>query len=114
MLNLDFTGHRTHELQGQRDISYDEVASIVGKAIGKPDLKYAQLPDEQLRPALAQTGMSENFIGLLLEMSRSLNSGYMRALEPRSSTNTTPTSYEVFVTEKFVPAYQRLTATAGA
>ena len=52
----------------------------------------------------------DQFVGLLLEMCGSLNSGYMRALEPRTSRNTTPTSYENFVAESFVPAYQQQSA----
>ena len=110
LLRLDFRGKQTQELQGQRDITYNEVAAIIGKAIGKPDLKYRQLPDEQMRPALVQSGMSEPFANLLLEMSTSLNSGYMRALEPRTSRNTTPTTFESFVAEVFVPAYQHRAA----
>ena len=110
LLRLDFRGKQTQELQGQRDITYNEVAAIIGKAIGKPDLKYRQPPDEQMRPALVQSGMSEPFANLLLEMSTSLNSGYMRALEPRTSRNTTPTSFENFVAEVFVPAYRQQAA----
>jgi len=106
LLSLSFRGKQTQELLGQRDITYPEVAAIIGKAIGKPDLKYAQLPDEQMRPALVQAGMSEPFARLLLEMATSLNSGYMRAIEPRTSRNTTPTTYEDFVAEVFVPAYR--------
>jgi len=30
----------------------------------------------------------------------------MRAIEPRTSRNTTPTTYEDFVAEVFVPAYR--------
>jgi uncharacterized protein YbjT (DUF2867 family) len=110
LLRLDFRGKQTQELQGQRDITYNEVAAIIGKAIGKPDLKYKQPPDEQMRPALVQSGMSEPFANLLLEMSASLNSRSMRALEPRTSRNTTPTTYETFVAEVFVPAYQHQAA----
>jgi hypothetical protein len=55
-------------------------------------------------------GMSEQFARLLLEMTGSLNSGYMRALEPRTPQNTTPTSYETFVADTFVPAYQQQAA----
>src|SRR5579872_1078706 len=82
------------------------VSAIIGKAIHKPDLQYIQLPDEQIRPVLLQLGMSGNIADLLLEMSASLNSGYMKALEKRSPQNTTPTKYETFVTEEFVPLYQ--------
>jgi len=110
LLSLTFRGKQTKELLGQRDITYTEVAAIIGKAIGKPDLKYAQLPDEQIRPAMVQMGMSEQVANLLLEMSTSLNSGYMRALEPRTSQNTTPTSFETFVSEEFVPAYRQQAA----
>ena len=106
LLNVDFRQKQTRELLGQRDISMSEVAQIIGKNIGKPDLRYTQAPDEQVRPALIQLGMSPNVANLLLEMSAALNSGYMRALEPRSAQNTTPTSYESFVAEEFVPLYE--------
>ncbi|MGD0570757.1 MAG: NmrA family NAD(P)-binding protein [Candidatus Sulfotelmatobacter sp.] len=110
LLQLAFRGKQTHELQGHRDITYNEVASIIGKAIGKPDLKYVQAPDEQVRIALVQTGMSDNFAGDLLEMTGALNRGYMRALEARGPGNTTPTPFEAFVEESFVPAYQHQAA----
>jgi len=55
-------------------------------------------------------GMSEQFAKLLLEMIGGLNSGYMRALEPRTPQNTTPTNYETFVAEYFVPAYHQQAA----
>ncbi len=112
LLRLDFKGHQVRELLGQRDISYDEVASIIGKAIGKPDLQYKHLPDEQLRPAMAKMGMSPNFVGLLLEMCRALNSGEMKALEQRTARNTTTTSFETFVNERFLPAYRALAQAA--
>lgn len=106
LLNLDFRQKQTRELLGPRDVSMSEVIEIIGKAIGKPDLKYIQAPDEQIRPALMQMGMSQSMSDLLLEMSAALNSGYMRALEQRSAENTTPTAYETFVMEEFVPLYQ--------
>jgi len=109
-LSSGFQGKRAQELLGQRDIDYTEVAGIIGKVIGKPDLKYVQAPDEQLRGAMVQMGMSANFVGLILEMAAALNSGYMKALEPRSAANTAPTSFENFVEEEFVPAYKQQAA----
>ena len=106
MLRLDFKGHQTRELQGQRDLNYVEITNIIGKAIGNPDLEYVQVPDAQLRPILVHLGMSENVADLLLEMAAALNSGHMMALEPRTAQNTTPTSFEAFVAEEFVPAYR--------
>lgn len=107
LLRRDFRGKQIRELQGQRDLDYTEIASIIGNAIGKPSLGYVQAPDEQLRPAFQQIGMSSAFTSLLLEMAHALNSGYMKMLEPRSASTTTPTSYESFVNDQFVPAYQQ-------
>jgi uncharacterized protein YbjT (DUF2867 family) len=109
---LDFAGKQSRELLGARDITYSEVTSVIGAAIGKPDLAYKQLSAAQLKPALTQMGMSSSMVDLLLEMSDSLNSGYMRALEPRSPKNTTPTTIETFVAEVFVPAYRGKAARA--
>jgi uncharacterized protein YbjT (DUF2867 family) len=112
LLNLDFRQEQARELLGQRDISMSEVAQIIGKAIGKPDLRYVQAPEEQVQAALVQLGMSPNMADLILEMSAALNSGHMRALEPRSAQNTTTTSYETFVTAGFVPLYEGKSAAA--
>lgn len=109
LLKVEFRQKQTRELLGQRDLNYQEVASIIGKAAGKAGLAYQHLPDEQLRPAMIKMGLPPDVVDLVLEMSASVNSGYMRPLEPRSPKNTTSTSYEQFVAEVFVPAYQQKT-----
>ena len=106
LVRLGFHGKEVHELLGERDINYNEVTAIIGEAIGKPDLKYTQAPDDQIRPALVKMGLSETFAVLILETAAALNSGHVRALEPRTSSNTTATAYETFVSEEFMPAYQ--------
>jgi uncharacterized protein YbjT (DUF2867 family) len=110
LLTLAFRGKQTHELLGQRDITYNEIATTIGKAIGKPDLKYKQAPDDQVRAAMVQMGMSDKFAGSIIELAGALNSGHMKALEFRTTANTTPTPYEDFVTESFVPAYRKKAA----
>ena len=110
LLRLDFRGEQTQELQGQRDLDYTEATAIIGKAIGKPDLKYIQPANEPIRAALVQMGMSDNFAGVILEMAGALNSGNMRFLEPRTARNTTATTFESFVAEYFVPAYRQQAA----
>jgi uncharacterized protein YbjT (DUF2867 family) len=106
LLNLDFSRQQTRELLGEREISMAEVAAIIGNAIGKPDLKYIQLPDEQVRPALVRLGLSSSAADMILELAMALNSGRVRPLEARSPGNTTPTSFETFVTEEFLPLYR--------
>ena len=105
LLKLNFTGKSKHELQGPRDVTYAEVAKIVGAAIGKPDLAYNFAPVAELKPVLMQMGMSANMADLLLEMAAALNSGQMKMLEPRSPANTTPTTLETFAAEVFLPVY---------
>ena len=112
LLALDFSDKQTRELLGQRDLSYAEAATIISDAIGKPDLKYLQLPDGQVRGAFLQMGISPNVADLILEMSTALNSGYMKPLEERTAQNTTSTSYESFVAEEFVPRYRGKSTTA--
>jgi uncharacterized protein YbjT (DUF2867 family) len=112
LLKLDFNGKQRRELQGPRDVTYDQAAKIVGAAIGKPDLKYQQMPAAQLKPALTQMGMSPNMVDLLFEMTASLDAGYMKMLEPRSAANSTPTTLETFVAEVLALAYKGKSAGA--
>lgn len=112
LLKLDFTGKSTQELQGQRDLNYDEVARVIGEAIGKPGLAYVRLPDDQVVQAMGSMGMAKNFAGLIVEMANAFNDGHAKTLEPRSAKNTTPTSFETFVQEVFLPAYKGQAASA--
>jgi uncharacterized protein YbjT (DUF2867 family) len=106
LLHFNFSGQSPQELLGQRDVTYAEVARIVGTAIGRSALAYVQMGAEQMILAMTQMGMSRNFASLICEMADALNNGYMKALEPRSETNTTPTSFETFVQEAFLPTYK--------
>jgi uncharacterized protein YbjT (DUF2867 family) len=105
LIRLDFSGSQTQELLGQRNISMAEAAGIVGRAIGRPHLGYSRLPNEQVRAAFLQMGMSKSIADLMLEMCEALNTGHMAALETRSTENTTPTWYETFVKEEIVPRF---------
>jgi len=104
---LEFAGQQVQELHGQRDLSFGEITSILGKAIGKRDLNYVTLTRDQFRDTLIkQVGMSQSVANLLAEMAESLDSGYLHPLEARTARSTTPTSYEIFVQEEWLPKYQ--------
>ena len=112
LINLNFIGSQTLELQGQRDISMAEAAGIIGRAIGRPHLSYVRMPNGDVRAAFIQMGMSESTADLMIEMTEALNSGHMAAIEKRRPENTTPTSYETFVKADFVPRFLGRPATA--
>ncbi len=106
----DFSGSSIQELHGERDLSMNESASIVGNAIGKPKLEYKQVPFPMLESALVQMGLPKKTVALLIEMWNGANAGLIVPQERRSATNTTPTTLESFAVEVFAPAYQRFVA----
>ncbi len=102
----DFSGKTTLELLGPRDVSMNEVAKIIGQAIGKPGLSYSRMPGMIVKGAMTQMGISSPMADALLEMDEAMNDGRMRPLEQRSVRTETPTTLETFAAEVFVPAYQ--------
>jgi len=106
LLKLDFNGKQTQELLGERDLTMNEVAAIIGKALNKMELRYAQFPYEQVQQVLLQMGTPPKTAAYFIEMFQGINDGIVAATESRSTENTTATSFETFVREVFVPAYQ--------
>ncbi len=112
ILDLDFSGKETRELLGERDLSMTEVTAVIARGIGKPDLRYEQFTYDQMQQGLTQTGFSAQKAAVYIEMFRAINEGVLAAQEPRSQGNTTPTSFETFVRNVFVPAYHGKTSAA--
>jgi len=102
----DFTGQRTRELLGPRDVTLNEAAALIGRAIGKPSLSYSKVPAMMVKMGMSQMGLSDDVVRLLLEMMDAMNSGWMAPLEKRSPANTAPTTLEAWVEEVFVPAFR--------
>ena len=112
LLRLGFTGSSTRELQGPRNYSYNEVAKLLGAAIGKPGLGYMQVPFMMVDQALVGMGVPASTAKLLNEMTRSLNNGQIVMLEPRSAENTTPTTLDQWAADVFAPAFHGKAAKA--
>jgi len=112
ILKLDFSGKQTRELLGERDLTMNEVTAIIARGIGKPDLRYVQFPYEQVLQVLMQMGIPPKTAGQFIEMYKAINERVVAGQEPRSAENTTRTSFETFVQDVFVPAYQGKAATA--
>ena len=93
----DWHGVVVRELLGPRDLSFTEATHIIGKRIGKPDLRYVQFSDEDQARALVQAGMSQSFADLYVEMTRAFNSGTIKP--HRTAQNTTPTRFESVASE---------------
>ncbi|MEP6951681.1 MAG: NAD(P)H-binding protein [Ginsengibacter sp.] len=57
------------------EITCNEIASILGAAIGKPDLKWIIIPDEQLRGGMIAAGMNPQIATGLVEMNAAQHNG---------------------------------------
>ena len=107
LLDLDFSGKQTRELLGERDLSMTEATAAIARGIGKPDLRYMQLPYDQVQQVLTQMGIPSKTAAVYIEMYKAINAEVVAPQEPRSSENSTPTSFEKFVQDIFAPAYHR-------
>jgi uncharacterized protein YbjT (DUF2867 family) len=107
LLNLDFSGQQTREVLGERDLSMTEVAAVIARAVGKPDLRYQQFPYDQVQQVLMQLGIPPKGAAMYIEMYKSINAGVLVPLEARSKENTTATSIEQFVQDAFAPAFKK-------
>jgi len=106
LLALDWKGRLVQELQGERDLSMAEVAAVLGRAIGKPELKYVQFPYPDAQQGMVQMGLPEEMAVLYVEMSKGFNDGHVKPTQKRSEATTTPTSFERWATEVFAPAFR--------
>ncbi|WP_324671479.1 NmrA family NAD(P)-binding protein [Hymenobacter sp. GOD-10R] len=53
----------------------NEVASLLGPAIGKPDLVWTTIPDEQLKQGMLSAGLSPELAGLITELGQGVRAG---------------------------------------
>lgn len=106
LANLDFQDKSVQAVMGPRDYTYREFTTLIGKAIGNPDLPYVQVPVEQIKQTFLSNGFSEDFIDNLLEMGTAIKTGFMN-YQKRDDSTTTPTTAEEFIQKVYVPLYNK-------
>jgi uncharacterized protein YbjT (DUF2867 family) len=100
----DFSGVVVREVTGPRALTLPEATALLGKAIGKPDLKYVRFPDEGFVQGLESAGFAPDAARLFLEMPQAFNKGIVRP-QPGTEKVTTATSFESFA-DAFAQAYR--------
>jgi len=95
LLDMDFKGHVVHDLLGSRDATMNEATRIIGKAIGRLDLKYVQASYADAEEAMLGAGLSAGVVRSFIEMYRAFNEGLIVAPK-RTRGNTTATTLEEF------------------
>jgi uncharacterized protein YbjT (DUF2867 family) len=93
---LDVNGKGVQYLLGAADVTYDEVARILGRAVGKPELRYVQATPEQTKEAMTAMGLGSSYVDRLNEFVVALNEGRVLSGHRRDARSTTPTTVEGF------------------
>lgn len=106
LANLDFNGKSVHAVMGPENYTYRAFTSIIGKAIGNPELQYVQVPAEQAKQTFLSNGFSEDFADNLIEMGTAIKTGFMN-YQKRDDSTTTPTTAEDFINEVYLPLYSK-------
>jgi uncharacterized protein YbjT (DUF2867 family) len=76
LLSLSFKG-KSYRYVVSDEKTTDEIASELGTAIGKPDLKWVDFPDDQNKAGLLQAGLPEELAKNYTEMGTAMRSGEM-------------------------------------
>ncbi len=105
MQKRDFSGKSPQELLGPREYTMNEVATILGSAIGKPELKFVQFSYEDTAAALKRMGVSDSVVAGYIELYKAFNEGLAKPTEARSEMNTTPMTLEEFA-RTFAAVYE--------
>ncbi|MCU0646811.1 MAG: NAD(P)H-binding protein [Gemmatimonadaceae bacterium] len=101
------SGVIVRELLGSRDVTMREVTTLLGAAIGAPDLPYVPFADADFIGGLIGAGISPDMAALYAEMSHAINDGRANPLQPRTAESTTPTTIEAFM-PSLAAAYRQL------
>ena len=79
LLKLDFTGNSVQYIASDDTHTWAEITKALGAAIGKPELPYVQISDEQLQGALTGAGLPPTVVEGYVTMNHALTKGDMLA-----------------------------------
>jgi uncharacterized protein YbjT (DUF2867 family) len=74
LLAQSFTGKSVRYIASE-EMTAQEVATILGTAIGKPDLKWVFVPEDQLKAGMLKGGLKETMADNFIEMGRAVDTG---------------------------------------
>lgn len=101
LLDPSWSGQGDLAVLGPEDLTYDDMARIMSEVLGKP-VRHQQISYEQHKSSLIALGVSEAMATGMADMYAAKNAGVDNA-EPRTSENTTPTSFRQWCEEELKP-----------
>lgn len=102
LLDSSWSGRADVPVLGPEDLSCNDMAEIMSDVLERP-IRFEPMPLESFKAALAAQGMSAAFIQGYADMYAAKNDGLDNA-EPRTSANSTPTSFRSWCEEVLKPA----------
>lgn len=106
LLSSDFTGHEVRNILGPGEITFNEITSVIGKAIGKTNLSYRQFPYSEVEGTMIDQGISNSVASALTEYLHAMNDGAVWSDSKRTPESTTPTTIENFAST-FATLYKK-------
>ena len=97
-----WTGQEDIPLLGPEDLSFNEVAAIIGEVAGR-EVRYTQVPFDAFKAQLRERGMPEEFAQGYVDMMRAKNEGMDNAA-PRTPEGSAPTSLREWAEAELKPA----------
>jgi uncharacterized protein YbjT (DUF2867 family) len=104
LTKLEFKGH-SYKYIVSDESGTDEIASVIGKAIGKPDLKWVKFPAADFKQVLRSFGFAEGAANEYVEMFTTLETGLLFEDYVKVKPKLYPTKIEDFA-KKFAAAYR--------
>lgn len=108
---LNFSGKSVFDMTGPRDLTMEEAASSLGKAIGHPQLKYKQISYQEAEKEMLSMGMKPKMVKLMLEMHKAFNDEKIMQ-ERLTSEHRGKTTIDEFAKTTFAKALERKKAMA--
>lgn len=84
------------------DVSYDDTARIMSEVLGRT-IRYRQVPADAFTAMLVQNGMTQEWVGRLVELMSRVDGGLYNA-QPRTAQSTTPTNFRQWCDDVLKPA----------
>ncbi len=103
LLSRSWSGRVTQGVYGPEDLSWADVARVLGEVLGRT-IEAVQVTDDEVAAGLRAFGMNEKQVDAIIGMSRGLRQpGYLPG-DPRDVTSTTPTTLRAWATEALTVA----------
>jgi uncharacterized protein YbjT (DUF2867 family) len=103
LLDRGWSGQRAVGVHGPADVSGEEAAAVIGKALGR-SVRYVQVTGEQARESLLKMGVSPDVANSFVEMYGAFSTNPSLVAEPRTAETTTPTTLAKWAAEVLKPA----------